>query len=71
MATVVRLTEAQIAHLFDEMQAIEADLKALHDELANLDLPGDTLRRFRRLHDRYSEAANFLQRQRELGEEGA
>lgn len=71
MATVVRLTEAQITHLFDEMQAIEGELKALHDELAELDLPSDTFRRFRRLHDRYSEAANFLQRQRELGADGA
>ncbi len=67
MATVVRLTEAQITHLFDEMLEIEGELKALYDDLADLHVPDDMLRRFRRLHDRYSEAANFLQRQRDLG----
>ena len=70
MATVVRLTEAQITHLYEEMMEIERDLKTLYNELIELDVPPDTLQRFSRLHDRYSEAANFLQRQRELGSTG-
>jgi regulator of replication initiation timing len=66
MATIVRLTEDQIAHLIEEMHAIETELKHLYDELAELPLPSETLRRFRRLHDRYTESATFIERQREL-----
>ena len=70
MATIVRLTEDQIAHLIEEMHAIEAELKHLYDELAELQLPSDTLRRFQRLHDRYTASATFIERQRELAEDG-
>jgi hypothetical protein len=66
MATIVRLTEEQIAHLLNEMETIELELKSVHEELARAELPRDTLKHFERVHNRYSVAANFIRRQREL-----
>ncbi len=67
MATMVRLTEAQIEQLLDEADTMERALKDMHEELASQGIPKDTLARFGRLHDRFTGAVSFLRRQRELG----
>lgn len=70
MATVVRLTEDQIDHLLDEADQMERALKELHEELASVGTPTETLRRFSTLHDRFTATMAFLRRQRALGGEG-
>ena len=66
MATVVGLSEGQIAQLLTDLEQIEGGLKAMYDELAELPVPQETLSRFTHIHNRYSSAINFLLRQREL-----
>lgn len=67
MATVVRLSEEQIDKLLADADAMERSFKDMHEELARLDTPKETLARFGKLHDRFSGALDFLRRQRELG----
>jgi hypothetical protein len=67
MATLVRLTEEQIERLIVGMEEMEERLKDMHEELIDLGLPKDTLTRFAKLHDRYTEGVAFILRQRELG----
>ncbi|SFV35593.1 hypothetical protein SAMN05216456_2185 [Devosia crocina] len=67
MATVVRLSEEQIEQLLADADAMERTFKDMHEELARLDTPKDTLARFGKLHDRFSSVLEFLRRQRELG----
>jgi hypothetical protein len=69
MATMIRLTQDQIDYLLDEADGMESALKGLHEELVEADIPKDTLTRFTRLHDRFTDVINFLRRQRELGAE--
>lgn len=66
MATLVRLSEEQINHLLEEMEAIERELKGVHEELVQAHVPKSALKRFEHMHDRYSRTAIFLRRQREL-----
>lgn len=67
MATMVRLTQEQIDHLFDEADEMELLLKDLHEELASIDTPKDTIIRFSKFHDRFTASISHLKRQRELG----
>jgi|GEM_PF-1425037 len=67
MATLVRLTEEQIERLIVGMEEMEERLKDMHEELIEIGIPKDTLSRFARLHDRYTEGVAFLLKQRELG----
>lgn len=67
MATVVRLTEEQIARLLSDAEEMETSLKDLHEELVSVGTPGETMRRFSLVHDRFSNTVAFLRRQRELG----
>jgi len=67
MATLVRLTEEQIERLIVGMEEMEERLKDMHEELIELGIPKDTLTRFARLHDRYTEGVAFILKQRELG----
>ena len=66
MATVVGLTEGQIARLLSDLEQVEGGLKAMYDELAELPVPKETLGRFTQIHNRYSSTINFLHRQQEL-----
>jgi hypothetical protein len=66
MATVVGLTEGQIARLLTDLEQVEGGLKSVYDELAQLPVPSETLARFAQVHNRYSSAMNFLQRQQQL-----
>jgi hypothetical protein len=67
MATLVRLTEEQIERLIVGMEEMEEHLKDMHEELIEIGIPKDTLSRFARLHDRYTEGVAFILKQRELG----
>jgi hypothetical protein len=67
MATLVRLTEEQIERLIVGMEEMEERLKDMHEELIEIGIPKDTLSRFARLHDRYTEGVAFILKQRELG----
>lgn len=67
MATLVRLTQDQIERLIVDMEEMEKRLKDMHEELIEIGVPKDTLGRFARLHDRYTNGVAFLLRQRELG----
>ena len=67
MATLVRLTEEQIERLIVGMEEMEERLKDMHEELIDLGIPKDTLTRFAKLHDRYTEGVAFILKQRELG----
>jgi hypothetical protein len=67
MATLVRLTEEQIERLIVGMEEMEERLKDMHEELIEVGIPKDTLSRFARLHDRYTQGVAFLLKQRELG----
>lgn len=67
MATLVRLTEEQIERLIVGMEEMEERLKQMHEELIEIGIPKDTLSRFAKLHDRYTEGVAFILRQRELG----
>lgn len=67
MATMVRLTQEQIKQLLEEAEEMELSLKALHEELASIGTPKDTLTRFSKFHDRFTGAVAYLKRQRELG----
>ncbi len=67
MATMVRLTQEQIIHLLEEADQMELAMKALHEELASIGTPKDTLNRFAKFHDRFTGAISYLKRQRELG----
>ncbi|WP_297106182.1 hypothetical protein [uncultured Devosia sp.] len=67
MATMVRLTEEQIVRLLEEADSMETALKDLHQELVDLGTPKETMTRFSRVHDRFTEILAFLRRQRELG----
>lgn len=67
MATLVRLSEEQIAQLFEEADSMENALKELHAELIDNGTPRETLARFARIHDRFTEVMTFLRRQRDLG----
>ncbi len=67
MATLVRLTEEQIERLIVGMEEMEERLKDMHEELIEVGIPKDTLNRFARLHDRYTEGVAFLLKQRDLG----
>lgn len=66
MATVVGLTEGQIARLLGDLEQVESDFKAMYDELAQLPAPSETLNRFALMHNRFSSTLNFLNRQQEL-----
>jgi len=68
MATVVRLTEDQIAHLLSEADQMERALKELHEDLVSAGTPKEILVRFNLLHDRFTGTMAFLRRQRELGQ---
>ena len=46
---------------------MELAMKALHEELASIGTPKDTLNRFAKFHDRFTGAISYLKRQRELG----
>lgn len=67
MATLVRLTEEQIERLIIDMEEMEERLKDMHEELIELRVPKDTLTRFAKLHDRYTEGVAFILKQRDLG----
>ena len=67
MATLVRLTEEQIERLIVGMEEMEKRLKDMHEELIEIGIPKDTLSRFAKLHDRYTEGVAFILKQRELG----
>jgi len=67
MATLVRLTEEQIDRLIVGMEEMEERLKDMHAELIEIGIPKDTLNRFAKLHDRYTEGVAFILKQRELG----
>lgn len=67
MATLVRLTEEQIERLIVGMEEMEERLKDMHEELIEIGVPRDTLTRFAKLHDRYTEGVAFILKQRELG----
>jgi len=67
MATLVRLTEEQIERLIVGMEEMEERLKDMHEELIEIGIPKDTLSRFAKLHDRYTEGVAFILRQRQLG----
>ncbi|HEY8574757.1 MAG TPA: hypothetical protein VIL88_00290 [Devosia sp.] len=67
MATIVRLTQAQIDQLLAEAEDMEVAFKDMHAELSSAGTAKDTLARFGRLHDRFTSAITFLKRQRELG----
>ena len=66
MATLVRLSEQQIEQLLDQADQMEDALKQMHEELASLDIPKDTMTRYTRMHDRFTGIVTFLRRQREL-----
>ncbi|MGN6486700.1 MAG: hypothetical protein ACTHLT_02615 [Devosia sp.] len=66
MATLVGLTQGQIDRLLDDLEQVESGLKSMYDELAQVPVPRETLARFAQIHNRYSSAITFLQRQREL-----
>jgi hypothetical protein len=68
MATLVRLTQEQIDHLFDEAFELEREFKDMHEQLVSLDLPMEAISRFSKLHDRFTASIDYLRRQRELGE---
>ena len=67
MATIVRLSQEQIAQLLDEAESMENALKELHVELVEVGTPPETVNRFSRIHDRFTAVMTFLRRQRELG----
>lgn len=67
MATLVRLTQEQIDRLIVGMEEMEERLKDMHEELIEIGVPKDTLTRFAKLHDRYTEGVAFILKQRELG----
>ena len=67
MATLVRLTREQIERLIVDMEEMEERLKDMHEELIEIGIPKDTLSRFAKLHDRYTEGVAFILKQRELG----
>ena len=67
MATMVRLSRERIEQMFVTMDELENDLKAIHAELIELGVPRETIRRFARLHDRYTSEVTYLKKQRELG----
>jgi hypothetical protein len=69
MATLVRLSREQVEQLVKDMEAMEKELKAIHAELIEVNVPIATLNRFARMHDRYTDAVAFIMRQRELGTE--
>lgn len=69
MATMVRLSPAQIEQMILDMQAMETELKAIHAELIEADVPKPTLNRFARMHDRYTAGVAYLLKQRELAGE--
>ncbi|ODT15340.1 MAG: hypothetical protein ABS35_31760 [Kaistia sp. SCN 65-12] len=63
----MRLTEEQIERLIIDMEEMEERLKDMHEELIELRVPKDTLTRFAKLHDRYTEGVAFILKQRDLG----
>jgi hypothetical protein len=67
MATMVRLSREQIDQMFVAMDEMEKNLKSIHAELIELGVPTDTLKRFSKMHDRYSADVAFLKKQRDLG----
>lgn len=67
MATVINLTEEQIKHLLREADELEHAFKDLHDELARVGTPKETMVRFGKLHDRFTSNLAFLRHQRALG----
>lgn len=67
MATMVRLSREQIERMIVEMEEMEKSLKDIHAELIELGIPGGTLDRFAKMHDRYSNGVAFIMKQRELG----
>lgn len=70
MATMVRLSREQIERMMLDMDAMENELKAIHAELIEANVPKATLNRFARMHDRYTAGVAYLRKQRELGGEG-
>lgn len=42
----------------------------MHEELAEIGVPGETMKRFTKLHDRYTAAYAFILKQRELAKSG-
>jgi len=67
MATMVRLSREQIDQMFVAMDEMEKNLKSIHAELIELGVPNDTLKRFAKMHDRYTADVAFLMKQRDLG----
>jgi hypothetical protein len=69
MATMVRLSRERIDQLFEAMDEMERNLKAIHAELIELGVPSDTLTRFAKMHNRYTADVAFLKKQRDLGKD--
>lgn len=67
MATMVRLSREQIDLMFEEMDEMEKNLKAIHAELIEQGVSKATVTRFARMHDRYTSGVAFLMKQRDLG----
>ena len=70
MATMVRLSREQIEQMMLDMDAMEKELKAIHAELIEANVPSQIISRFSRMHDRYTAGVAYLVKQRELGGEG-
>jgi hypothetical protein len=69
MATLIRMTKQQIDQLVSEMEEIENSMKEMHEDLVRATVPSETIKRFTRLHDRYSNALAFVLKQRQLGKQ--
>jgi uncharacterized protein (UPF0335 family) len=63
------MTQQQVDRLVSEMEAMENSMKEIHEDLVRTGVPSETIKRFARLHDRYSDTLAFLLKQRQLGKQ--